>query len=277
MKKIIFTLSLLTLCVPSLSYAHDKESVYERVMKSGKIRCAYVVTGEYLDKDLSSGEVKGAIPDIVNAMARNLELSVEWVAEVGHADFAQGLETGRYDMFCGILAISPSRSRVAAFTDPLFYVPYYAYVRNDEARFSSISDMNNEKIRAGVIDGEIFQKMTRKHLPQSQEISHVNMTPNSQLFVDLETNKIDVFLHDPVLYAKYEKSNPDKVKFAFEKPLELYPIGLAIDPNEQRLKNMLDVSIMALHNLGTIDSILDKYDYGPKTIYRTATPYKEPQ
>ncbi len=148
-----------------------KETAFERVTRTNTLRCAYASVNPDIMVNQKTGNVEGYMVDVANAIAEKLGLKVEWVEEVGFADFAEGLKNGRYDAFCGMIAMAPHRSRAALFTIPTLYMPMYAYVRKDDDRFHSLADMNKDGIKSVVIDGEVFQVVTRKYLPNTTEYS----------------------------------------------------------------------------------------------------------
>jgi ABC-type amino acid transport substrate-binding protein len=275
--RFLATVILVLTLVPVSARTAEPASAYERVLKTGILRCAYASASPNVVKDLKTGKLTGPIPEIAEAMAETLSLKVEWVAEVGYADFAEGLASGRYDAFCGILAMAPFRARVAAFTSPIYYNPYYAYVRTDEKRFHVPEDANQPQFRAGMIDGEVYQMIERKRFPKAREVGLPNMTPHNQLFEDLAAGKSDIIVYDSLVYLEYAKNNPGKVQRAFDKPLEMYPVAFAVSPHETELRDMLNVAILSLNNLGKIDAIFNSYGADASMVYRVAAPYSVPK
>ncbi len=263
----VLGLSLFLLAGTSL-HAAEPESAYDRVMRTNTLRCAYVTTAPYAYKDLQTGEMAGLSIEIANEVAKALHLTLEWAAEVGFADFAEGFRTGRYDAFCGALTITPPRARVAAFTSPLFYVPYRVYGRKDEQRFHALSDINQPSVTVATVDGEAFQFVTRLYLPHAHEYNLPNMTPPGQLFVDVADKKADAIIHDPLLMAMYAQSNGDKIKPLLPGVLESRPHGFAVGPKDLALLHVLDTAILTLQTTGVIDSILKKYEKGTPVLGR---------
>jgi len=274
MKNIFFSLAIfLLLSAPSAIAAAEKESAYERVMRTGVIRCAYASVGRHIRKDANTQQVIGPIPEIMEAVTESLSLKLEWTAEVGYADFAEGLNQGRYDMFCGALSVVPSRARVVQFTHPIFFTLVTAYVRAAETRFTDLSSLNVPNVKAATIDGEGFQKVTNKYLTDVQEISYPNMTQGDQILLDLVSGKVDTVVHDAVIVRDFLQNNPGTVKRLFEKPLEIFPYAFAVSPKEHSLKNMIDSTLLYLHALGRIDEILERNDIDDATYYRVSLPY----
>ena len=271
---VLLALCFSALSTPALAAQGAKESAFDRVMRTGTLRCAYGLTGKFVFKDTTTNEVKGVMPDIISALAESMGLEVEWTAEVGYADFAEGLKTGRYDAFCGALSETPARARVAAFTSPLFFIAYYVWGREGEDRFKNENDINKADVRTATTDGEVFQSITKKHFPTAKEHSLPNMTEPSLLYVSVSDGKADVVVHDSWNISLYNAANQKKkLKKLFDKPLELYPAGFAVAPGQQDLLNALNTGILSLISLEKIDVILDKWGAPPSAIYRPMKPF----
>jgi len=275
MKTLALFFLILSISFPAL--AAIKESAFDRVMRTQVLRCAYASVGFHIRKNPLTQAVEGPVADIAKAVAESANLKLEWSAEVGYADFADGLQTGRYDAFCGVIAMTPARGRVAAFTMPAFYQPYYVYVPASASAAKEMGDFNRAGIRAGSIDGESYQAVTRKHLPMATEVSLPNMSQSSQLYEDLASGKLDIVIHDPIIGRDYIRDNPGRIRRAFEKPVEVYPMGFAVAPDEQRLVNLMNTALLSLHALGAVDAIFNNYGIDEKTIYRVSKPYEVAQ
>lgn len=252
------------------SYA---ETAFERVLRTNTLRCAYASIDPYIYKDIKTDRVNGFIADIAREMGKRLDLKVEYVAEVGFADFAEGFKTGRYDAFCGGMTVTPKRTRVALYTYPLGKVPHYAYLKKGEDRFEIEEDMNSSEFKAGSIDGEVFEIFTKKFFPKSQIISYPNLTLPGQLFVDLADGKYDFLVHDDLIYGQYKTANKGKVVRAFGKPLETNPIAFSVGIGEQNLLEMLNTTIQLMHDDGVIDRILNQNNIGDASLIRVHSPY----
>jgi ABC-type amino acid transport substrate-binding protein len=276
MKNLLLILMLLFLAAPAFAEDAPKESAYDRVLRTGVLKCAYVLSGDAVKKDPVSGEMSGFNVDIINAMASDLSLKVEWSDEVGYGDFAEGFKGGRYDAFCGALTTTPARARVAKFTRPYMGHLTFVYVRSDEARFSTYEDMNKPEIKAGVTDGEVYQVLTRKYFPKTTEVSSPNMTPPSQLLMDLIDGKVDILVHTPLAVIPFDKANSGKVRRAFVEPLGIGVPGFAVGAHEGDLRDLLDVAIIHLQNIGKIDSILTKYGLDETQAYRVSPLFDVP-
>jgi ABC-type amino acid transport substrate-binding protein len=274
MKKCTFVLLALLCATPALAADAPPESAYDRVMRTGTIRCAWATASKYVFKDAATGKISGPAPDLMEQLGATLSLKVEWMAEVGYADFAEGLKTGRYDAFCGALSIVPPRARAALFTMPTVYMPMFLYTAEGDARFHSVDDANKPGVKAGTIDGEAFQFATRRYLPKATEYSKPNMTPQGDMLVDVANGKADVAIYDPIAARDYNRNNPKKVSRVSPHPVEVAPWGFAVAPGEHKLVDLLNVGIMNMHMRGMIDRIFNDHDMGPHLVYRAAPMYE---
>src|SRR6202012_5680823 len=101
--------------------AVQKESAYQRVMRTQTIRCGYVLWTPFLVKDPNSGKLSGVFYDYTEALAKALHLKIEWDEEMGWADFPSALNEGRVDVMCGGSRPNSSRAREIDFVKPILY------------------------------------------------------------------------------------------------------------------------------------------------------------
>jgi len=111
-----------------------KESTYERVLRTGEIRCAYAPNPPTLIKDPNTGIMSGIFSDVMNEAGQRLGLKIVWAEEVDYGTIAEGFSTDRYDAFCATVWPTAERSRVASFTVPLYYSPVGIFVRSGDHR-----------------------------------------------------------------------------------------------------------------------------------------------
>src|SRR5580693_5757716 len=76
------------------------ETTYDRVIRTGVLRCGYTPYSVGLMKDPNSGQLSGIYYDVITRLADNLKLKVDWVEEVGWGSQIEGLNTNRYDLIC---------------------------------------------------------------------------------------------------------------------------------------------------------------------------------
>lgn len=255
----------------------SQESAYERVMRTGVLRCAYQPYAPALMKDPNTGEMSGIFYEVTNEVGRRLNLKVEWAEEVGYGVIAEGFNTNRYDAFCNMVWPTAERSREASFTIPLFYSPVSLFVRTDDHRFDGdLNKINNPDVIFAVKDGDISQSFKNDQFPLAREFAVAQLADTKEVIDAVVRGKADVTLSEPMLLVEYSKANPGKARDLTEgTPIRVSADTIMLPKNEYQLKTMFDVTLQELHNNGFIERTMAKYD--PHRMYlRVANPYALP-
>lgn len=254
-----------------------KQSVYDRILKSGKIRCGYVVYWPGCIKDPNTGKLTGVHVDAMEAIGDKLGLKIEWTEEVGWGSMIEGLQTDRYDAVGSGVWATASRGKYAAFCTPFYYLGPNAYCRIDDHRFDNdLKAIDLPTVRLSTIDGEASDIIARTQFPKAQRMSLPDMATVSQAFLQITGNKADVFMEDPLSAYEFEKNNPGKIKnIAHDKPLRVLPTSIMFRNGEPKLQTMFDKAVDELVLSGEMDRILDKYEpVRGQYYYRRANFYK---
>ena len=109
--------------------------VYDRVIESGKIRCAYVVYPPSCIKDPNTGKLSGIMVDVIREMGKRLGLEIEFTEEAAWGSMIEGLQTDRYDLVVSGIWPNASRSKLVDFSTPLYYSPIGIYVAQRRRSF----------------------------------------------------------------------------------------------------------------------------------------------
>jgi ABC-type amino acid transport substrate-binding protein len=280
-KFMIFVVCMLVL---GLSACQDEKSertqasAYDRVMKTGVIRAAYLVYPPALMKDTATGKMSGISVDTLETIASNLGLKVEWTEEVGWGTMIEGLSADRYDIMGLPVWANPTRGKLTTLSKPIYYSGIGIYVRADDKRFTLADGkwdaINAPDIRIATIDGETGDVIARARFPKAKRISFPQTTDITQLFLEVANNKADVFFAEPYVALQYYKHNPKNiVNIAEKSPIETLGNVYMMKANEFQFKHMMDVALEDLMNRGFIDEELAKYE-GGDTFYKVALPYQ---
>lgn len=254
-------------------------SAYARVISSGKIRVGYVSYPPASIVDPNGGAVSGVFPDMLREVGKLTSLQVEFTEEVGYADLIQGLENGRYDVVGGLWA-NPNRGKMATMSVPVYYTGVGVWVRPNETRFSSNNNwaaLNTPKVRIAAIDGSTPLNIARGQFPRATVTTYPNLTPESQLFLDVAQGRVDVFFAEPAVGARFLASNPGALKnIATEHPLRVFASVYLMRNSEPQLKTLLDTAIGELQSSGKAEEIISRYESTPGVFFRPAVPYSNP-
>ncbi len=276
MKRLILILLLCLVSFPA--FADEKELVYDRVMKSGEIRCGYWASPGVLEVEPNSGEISGLLYDYMNLVAKNLGLKVNWVEEIGRGDFIPALQNDRIDAYCTALSVNAERAREVDFTDPYYFDAFELFVRKDDNRFDNkASAVNSKGITIVAKEGDIFAKIASRFFPKAKLLELPQLSSDTDPLLYVDTEKADIVLTTEKIADRYIKNNPDKIrKVKLSRPYIFSFGSVAVKADEYRFRRMLDLAGMEIQGTGQYDALFEKHD--PKGFFRKrALPYHIPQ
>ncbi len=147
----ILLLLIIPLIFPFISLAGDGDKTYNRVMKSGTLRCGYTIWPDALEADAEGKPVSGYYLDIMRKVGGELGVSVQWVHETAWEKVGDELRDGTIDMHCGHVCVDAVTKKHLWWSLPFVHVPDYVFVKVSNDRFSEISDLNNKSVTIAVI------------------------------------------------------------------------------------------------------------------------------
>lgn len=261
---------------PKTVTIEKEESVYDRVMRTGKIRCGYFNWYPAYIEDHKTGEVKGIAYEAMNEMGKNLNLDIEWAEEIPLADYSAAVSSGRVDAICAVIWATSQRARSIDYADPFLYLPLYAYSRKGDTRFDNyISIANNPKYTVAVLEGGATESIQRQVLPNATVITLPSLTSPSDLFLTLETGKADLVIYDSFTFGKYNDRNPGKLRKIPVPPLKIFPVTMGIKQGEDKFRRMINHALTELEITGTLDEIIKKHEIYPNAFRYRSKPYEE--
>jgi len=211
MKKLLFALLLVLVSFPV--FAADKDSAFDRVMKTQTIRCGYGTFPPWIYQDLQSGKMTGFSVGVAEALAAQLGFRLDWAEETGWGSLPESLYTGRVDVACSLLWIDPARSKQVAYTRPLFFTPVHAYAREDDTRFTGkTEEIDDPVIRIAVQEGDVSAALANREFSKAQSITSPQSVPSNQLLLDVTTGKADVVFSDPLNVQGFNDAQQKKLK-----------------------------------------------------------------
>ena len=260
----------------AVPFAHT-QSVYERVLASGTLRCGYFEEAPFTIIDPNTGKKSGIAVELAEKVAAELSLKVEWVGAISWGTLGADLENGRYDAICGSLFNLPRAGRVG-YTIPYTYVPVYAYTQYGRTEFDNKFDtLDWSKITVAGLDGEGSTTIALKKLPQAK----FNVLPQTSQIAEMLTSvadkKADMGFVMPTVFKNFDKANPGRLqKIQSDKPFYVFNVSFGVKTDEPAFKNMLDFVMRNLASDGTLQNLFDKYDpdgllFRPAALYRAAS------
>jgi polar amino acid transport system substrate-binding protein len=272
---------LLCSCASSINstQVQKNQSLYDRVIQSGKIRCGYVIYPPSCLKDPNTGKLEGISVEALELVAKKLGLTVEWTEEVGYGTMIEGLKTGRYDMLGTAIWTNAARAKLADFGGPLYYTPMDLYVRKGDKRFTGHWEkINSPSVKITNVDGGTGQIIADEDYPKAGKLSMPQLTDLTQNLLNLAAGKADVSFAEPFTVDRFIRNNPNSIEnISVGKPVRIFPNCWMFNRGEFEFKSMLNTVLDEVINSGALDKIIAKYPPAEKLVYRTAMPYKLPK
>ena len=251
------------------------ESLYDRVLRTGKIRTAYAVYPPFCMKDPNTGKMSGIGVEALEVIAKKLGLTVEYTEEVGWGSMIEGLQSNRYETIACPVWTNPDRAKIAWFSKPICFHPVYAYARLKEDRFKCLENINSPAFTTSSIDGTTEDLIAHTDFPQAKHLTMTQLTDISQSFLNLTSKKADVVIAEPGFAQRFLKSNPGTIKnLDPNSPLRIYPMCWIFKRGEYDFKAMFDTVLDEVINSGEMEKIIHKYEPNKNTIFLVAKPYQ---
>lgn len=238
-----------------------KESAYERVIRTGTLRCGYGISPPSMMKDVNTGKLTGVDHDIVEAVGQKLGLKIEWTEEAGWGNFIEGLRAGRYDAFCSEQWPDEARSRYQTLSMPVLYSFLYAYVRTDDHRLDGKLDLvNSPSFKIPAIDGDIGMTMAKTGFPKASILTLPQTATVADILLSVKTAKADVVFLEPGMLREFEKENKGVLrKIENVPPSFVFASYFGFNSGEVQLRDMVNVALRSLIDGGQIEKIAHSY------------------
>lgn len=257
----------------------QKETAYDRVMRTGVLRCGYNFWAPGVSKNDKTGEFEGFIVDMMNEIGRVLQIKIEWTTLADWGTYSQDLTTHKFDAFCGGSWEGGRRATMALHLPIGSYQSLKAFVRSDDVRFTNSDDLNllnNPNVKIGSFEQTPVATTIAENFPKAHALPMAAMASDAEMMMDLSTKKIDVGISNPGIAYDFQKKVPGKIKVFSEKPLRTHANTVAVQSNELQLYKMLESAINELQNAGITGRLIDKYNQtNPGAFLKAAPQFSE--
>ncbi len=234
-----------------------KETAFERIIRTGTIRCGYGLYVPELVKDPNTGALSGNDYDVMNAVGAILGLKVEWAEETGWGVAEQGLITERYDVFCNGVWPTPTRTKAVFYSRPFIYTPIYVFVSaRKPLEGQDLSWLNQPQTTFAVIRNMALDTMVDFKFSKAKKFDVSILSSDAEPIMAVATGKADAGLSNYGSIKKYMDSNPGQIQL-IQQPVAYEPSGFLM-PQDEKLKHMIDFTLGHLLDTGVIKDILIK-------------------
>ncbi len=274
---ILVLLTLLTFSNPARA-----ETAYDRVIRTGVIRCGYYVFPPIVYRDINTGAMSGFSVDMMNRLAERAGLKVEWTEEITFGNWVPALQSNRFDVACTPMWPEVTMGKAVLFTKPLFFSALSPAARADNPKFAMetrLADLNKPDLTVGTQEGNATARIVRAVFPQANVYAMPPESDTGSYYQSVMTGKADFVLTDRNGIFEFNKANPGAGLRLLDAthPLKVQSFPLAVNRGEAELRDFLNLAIDEMNYSGEIDAILRKWESEPGLTYlRVAKPYDLP-
>lgn len=253
-----------------------KPSAYDRVLQSKTIRVAYISYPPSFIKDPKTGEYSGIFYEVLQEMAKRMELKVEFVEETAWGTMIESVNSGRADVVCTGIWPNATRGKFVDFTDPVYFSPIKAYVKAGNNDFDGkLDNIDSKKVTIAAIDGEMTSIIAKADFPNATVHALPQTTDIAQMLLEVSSGKSAVTFVEPAVANEFLARNAGSVKEVKNvSPVRVFPNVMMVAKGESKLLSMLNISMAELANTGVIDNIIAKYEKSPGLFLRRQLPYR---
>lgn len=245
----------------------------DRVKSAGKIIVGIETTYPPMGyKNPATNERVGFNVDLVNSLAKEMKLGVEW-QEMSFEQLMTSLTSKRIDMIGTAISDYPSRRDKLTFVD---------YLRSGAQPFTLAAKSGDIKSESDLCGKKVGAPRTTSYYPETQKWSEANCVGSGKPAItvngtagatatrlDLKQGRLDAAVLGPEYVAYLMKDEPGVYALAGN-PLMESLFGLAFDKNETGLRDGVAEAVQSLIKDGTYAQILKKYGLERQAVTEVA-------
>ncbi len=256
--------------------AHADEaykSSYDRVMKTGTIRCGAMLWPSYFDQDPLSKKISGLGVDFFDGVAKLLDIKIEYKV-ILQGQQIEEMKAGRIDAVCNDGPYVFSAMKYLDYSRPAYYTPIYVYVNENNQHLNRFEDFNTPSVKFVGMDGDVSISLVQMRFPKATLVTRPMSSDAASLMLDVSMGKVDAVYIDPVSVGLFNQNNVPKLKKVSEQYPVVYSVGVSVLKGQIDLLNMLNYGIDSMWNTGQAREVLKKYDPTLQVLLPVTPPYE---
>lgn len=197
-----------------------------------------------------NGELVGLDADVAREIARRLGRAPVLV-QTDFAGIQAGLQSGKYDLICGSMAITPSRLATMHFS-----LPYYV---SGAQVFAVEGTTSLEGIRIGVTEASTYESFIRQHPEIFGRATVLRFGGEAESVAAMNSGKIDAFVSDRIVGSFYIERGGAAQIVPLGDLLYREVIGIAARKGDAGLVRQVNVALLEIIQDGTYGRIYERW------------------
>ena len=214
------------------------------------------------------GNPTGISVDVAQAFADKMELELE-VVNMDFSTLIPALETGDIDIVIASMSITQEREEKVDFTAPYFYFKIIGLMNKEYADANSLSDESTAEDLWAIKDTRFvgLAGQISVAIPEEKGFDVKMSVDKSAAITEIVNAEADMLLISPEVVVGAHNANPNTTA-VFWTPLEVSPIGMAVDEGNKELLELADEFIALMDSEGGVyDQLREKYSDTLEELY----------
>lgn len=205
----------------------------------------------------------GFEPDLWDALGQVLGIKIKPVS-IDFAGLIPGVKSGRYDVAMECISDSAEREKQVSFVN-------YAYATSEVYTLATEKSITNDPLtlcglKVGVQTGTDFEKaISEIYTPNCTKngkpaIEQVTLPSADAVLLGLYAGRVDFVLNDAASVDDIRQKAPHPIRTVQMPLMPKYYLGIVVAKENTQLAQVLLKALNVLHETGTYDKIMEKWD-----------------
>ena len=253
-KKLIFTIIATTFIIATPALG---ESRLNEILKTGILRVG--TTGDWnpmTTKDPSTNKYKGFDIDVVNELAKDMGVNIEFVPTEWKT-LVTGITSNKYDISTSA-SLNAKRALAAGYSDS--YLNYYQVpltLKKNLNKFSDWEDINKKNVRLAVTLGTVQEQMAKDFFPMARITS---IEAPARDFQEVLSGRADVSMTSNIEAAALVNQYQELAIIQVKEQKNPTPLALLTPQDDQVWINYINHWIELKKSYGFFDKLKIKWN-----------------
>lgn len=236
----------------------DPKSVLAKIKKGETLNVGYAQTPAWFYKDPKTGELQGIYKELVDMLAKDLEMKVNFV-EVTFANATVGLRKGDYQLFGSSLVYTVPRGLVCCYIGPLWSKGSLPIVHKEDAnKFKTIADLNRPDVTFSVNAGASEEQRMPLLFPKAKIMAVAGQ--QAMAAEPVRTRRATVYVTGDNDAIAFQRRNASWAQIVDEKhPFDKRPNTWVIRYGDEPWQAFLDMWSTYVTVNGVVQRLYDEY------------------
>lgn len=201
---------------------------------------------------VENNKYKGFDVELVTALAKEMGYKDVKFVNTDFKGLIPGLMSKKFDVIASAMYITPERKQTINFSNSYYPGGLCIMVKKGNDTTNNINDLKNKKV-AVQVGTKSVQYLSDKY----PDIKRVEVETNNEMFMQLETGKVDAVVTGRPAASVYAKQSKNVKVLDYKITEELYAYGLRKEDKE--LVSKINKALTTLKHNGVYDKIKKKY------------------